>query len=86
MLNGEKTFATLASVADELLVVASRGMEADGKNRLRLVRVKPSAKGVDIVRAPETPFAPEIPHAIVRFTDVVVENEDVLPATATSSG
>lgn len=79
VLNGEKTFATLATVAEELLVVASRGLEADGKNRLRLVRVKPNAKGVEIVPRPETPFTPEIPHAIVRFKDVVVENEDVLP-------
>jgi len=79
VLNGEKTFATLATTADELLVVASRGIEADGKNRLRMVRVKPNATGVTITPRPETPFAPEIPHALVRFTDVVVENEDVLP-------
>ncbi len=79
VLNGEKTFATMATMADELLVVASRGIEADGKNRLRLVRVKPTAKGVTVTRRPETPFTAEIPHAVVRFTDVVVENEDVLP-------
>jgi len=79
VLNGEKTFATLATTADELLVVASRGIEADGKNRLRMVRVKPGAQGVTVTPRPETPFAPEIPHALVRFTDVVVENEDVLP-------
>ena len=79
VLDGEKTFATLATVADELLVVASRGLEADGKNRLCLVRVKPGAKGVEIVPRPETPFTPEIPHALVRFKGVVVENEDVLP-------
>lgn len=79
VLDGEKTFATLATVADELLVVASRGLEADGTNRLRLVRVKPNAKGVTIVARPETPFTPEIPHAIVRFDRVVVETEDMLP-------
>ncbi len=79
VLNGEKTFATLAPLADELLVVASRGIEADGKNRLRLVRVKPTANGVTVTPRAETPFTPEIPHAVVRFTDAVVENEDVLP-------
>ncbi len=79
VLNGEKTFATLAPLADELLVIASRGIEADGKNRLRVVRVKPSAKGVTVTPRPETSFTPEIPHAVVRFTDAVVENEDVLP-------
>jgi len=79
VLDGEKTFATLATVADELLVVASRGLEADGKNRLRIVRVKPNAPGVEIVPRPETPFTPEIPHAIVRFKGVVVENDEMLP-------
>lgn len=79
VLDGEKTFATLATVADEMLVVASRGLEADGKNRLRLVRVKPTTKGVEILPRPETPFTPEIPHAIVRFKGVVVETEDMLP-------
>ena len=79
VLNGEKTFATLASGADELLVVASRGLEADGRNRLRLVRVRPTATGVQIVPKNTMPFAPEVSHALVRFVDVVVENEDVLP-------
>jgi len=79
VLNGEKTFATLATIADELLVVASRGIEADGKNRLRLVRLKPKTPGVSIVARAPLPFAPELPHAVVRLVDVVVENEDVLP-------
>jgi hypothetical protein len=79
LLNGEKTFATLAPLAEELLVVASRGFEAEGRNRLRLVRVKPTAPGVQLIARPATPFAPEIPHSIVRFTEVVIESDDVLP-------
>ena len=79
VLNGEKTFATLATLADELLVVATRGLEADGKNRLRLVRVKPTAAGVEIVPRDPMPFAPELPHALVRLVNVLVEDEDVLP-------
>ena len=79
VLDGEKTFATMATVADELLVVASRGVESDGRNRLRLVRVKPDASGVVIVAKAPLPFAPELPHAVVRFTDVQVNDDDVLP-------
>lgn len=79
VLDGEKTYATLASASDELLVVASRGVGADGKNRLRVVRVKPTAPGVTITPRDETPFAPEIPHAIVKLEGVVVEDADVLP-------
>lgn len=79
VLRGEKTFVTLASVADTMLVVASRGVAADGTNRLRLVRVSTSARGVTIEPRKETPFAPEIPHARVTFDDVVVEPDAVLP-------
>ncbi|HVH47976.1 MAG TPA: acyl-CoA dehydrogenase family protein [Labilithrix sp.] len=78
-LRGEKTFATLASAADELLVVASRGPGADGKNRLALVRVRSKSAGVVIEDRRATPFAPEVPHAKVSLLDVVVHDEDVLP-------
>lgn len=79
LLRGEKTFATLASAADEMLVVASRGQTPDGKNRLRVVRVPRRARGVTIQDRAPTPFAPEIPHAMVRFEDVVVDDAAVLP-------
>lgn len=79
VLRGEKTFATLASVADELLVVASRGVGPEGRNRLRVVRVPRGARGLVIEDRPRTAFAPEIPHAVVRLTDVVVDERAVLP-------
>jgi hypothetical protein len=79
LVRGEKTFATLASSAEELLVVASRGEGADGKNRLVLVRVRADAPGVTIEDRAPTPFAPEIPHARVKLVDVVVGKGDVLP-------
>lgn len=79
VLRGEKTFVTLAPVADQLLVVASRGVGEGGKNRLRVVRVRRGAPGVRVEPRPETPFAPEIPHAVVRFDGCVVEDRDVLP-------
>lgn len=77
VLNGEKTFATLATVAEEMLVVASRGI-VDGKNRLCLVKVKPDAAGVTIAPRSPTPFAPEIPHAIVKLVNVAVDDDAVL--------
>src|SRR5262245_56585618 len=53
LLRGQKTFATLASVSDELLVVASRGQSDDGKKQLVIVRVARDAKGLTIEdRAP----------------------------------
>jgi hypothetical protein len=70
MLNGEKTFATLATHAEEMLVVVSIGLADDGKNRLLLVKVPVTAKGVTITARNPTPFAPEIPHARVKLENV----------------
>jgi alkylation response protein AidB-like acyl-CoA dehydrogenase len=78
-LHGTKTFVTLAGTAEELFVVASKGTTPDGRNALVLVRVKTNASGVTIEHRPPTPFAPEIPHAIVRFDGAIVSPEDVLP-------
>ena len=79
VVRGEKTFATLASVADEILVVACRGEGLDGRSLLSIVRVRRDAPGVTIEDRPPTPFAPEIPHSRVTLTDVAVSSEDVLP-------
>ncbi|MDF2695925.1 MAG: Acyl-CoA dehydrogenase [Labilithrix sp.] len=82
-LRGAKTFATLASVAEEMLVVASRGVSEDGnggsRNRLVLVRVRTDAAGITIEPRAPTPFAPEIPHAKVHLADVAIREDDILP-------
>lgn len=79
VLRGQKTFATLASAADELLVVASRGTTPDGKNDLRVVRVRRDAPGVVVADRPPIPYAPEIPHAVVTLDGVAVDAAAVLP-------
>lgn len=80
LLRGEKTFATLASVADELLVAVTCGEpQADGTKDIRLVRVRRGARGTTSKDRAALPFAPEIPHAKVTFEDVVVAEGDVLP-------
>src|SRR5262249_48127659 len=48
LVTGKKKWATVASAASALLVVASTGTGADGKNQLRVVRVPVSAPGVVI--------------------------------------
>lgn len=77
-LNGRKRWTTMGGRASSLLVVASIG-ESEGKNRLRVVRVRADQKGVRIVPMTEAPFVPEIPHAEVHLDDVAVDERDVLP-------
>lgn len=72
-LFGEKTFVTLGSHAEELLVLARAGEAAEGAEReagrvpLVLASVAADAEGVALEALGPTPFVPEIPHAAVRF-------------------
>lgn len=77
VLNGDKTFATLASAADVLLVIASRG-EKDGRNQLQIARIPSDREGVTIRDRDPIAFAPEIPHARVTFEDVRVLPSEIL--------
>ncbi|MEO7732355.1 MAG: acyl-CoA dehydrogenase family protein [Kofleriaceae bacterium] len=76
-LTGRKKWASLATAASSLLVVASTG-EHDGKNQLRVVRVRSDAAGVRL-HPSSAPFVPEIPHAEVELDGVIVDDADVLP-------
>jgi hypothetical protein len=78
LVTGRKKWATVASEASKLLVVASVGGDADGKNRLRVVRIPAAAPGVRI-HASTVAFVPEIPHAEIELDRVEVDEADVLP-------
>jgi hypothetical protein len=78
VLSGKKRWSTLAPAARELLVFASLGTDERGKSRLRIARVAASAPGVTIKPMPQTPFAPEIPHAEIAFADVRIEARALL--------
>jgi hypothetical protein len=76
-LSGRKKWATTASAASSLLVVASTG-EDGGKNCLRVVRVRADAPGVHLFPS-AAPFVPEILHAEVTLDGVIATDADVLP-------
>jgi len=81
-LRGDKTFVTLAEVADTFMVIARNGTSpADEHGRLKLVAllIPADRDGVRIEPKPKTSFAPEVPHSRVRFEDVSIEPSDMLP-------
>lgn len=78
-LSGQKVFVTLGRAARTLMVIATRGIGPDGRNRLVLVRVDPSAEGIVVRDLPALPFVPEIGHAAIVFEGSPVPREDVLP-------
>jgi hypothetical protein len=79
-LSGSKAFVTLGTAADTLFVVASEGLDEQGRNRLRVVMIDARREGVHVTELPPTPFVPEIPHAELELRDVAVSPEEVLPA------
>lgn len=80
VVRGQKTFVTLADLADDLLIVARRE-EDDAKGRRQLValRIPATRDGIRIETRPATAFAPEVPHARVLLEDVEVTEDEVLP-------
>ncbi|HRG95815.1 MAG TPA: acyl-CoA dehydrogenase family protein [Polyangiaceae bacterium] len=77
LLDGEKTWVTLGTLATELLVVARLGGR-EGKGSLRVVRLPAARAGITLREGVATPFAPEVPHAEARFEGVVVAPEELL--------
>lgn len=78
-LSGTKAFVTLGTAADTLFIVATEGVDEQGRNRLRMVMIDAQREGVHLNVLPETPFVPEIPHAELKLTEVKVSPDEVLP-------
>jgi alkylation response protein AidB-like acyl-CoA dehydrogenase len=79
VLTGRKAWVTLGAEAEVLLVVASVGVDAHGRNRLRVARVPSTRAGVRLEPGGATPFAPEIGHARAVFEEVLVDEGELLP-------
>ena len=77
-LNGSKSFVTLGTHADTLFVVATEGLDAQGRNRLRVVMINARRQGVSLNELPPLPFVPEIPHAELRLENVRISEGEVL--------
>jgi len=78
-LTGRKAWVTLGAEAEVLLVVASVGVDPEGRNRLRFARVPSARAGVKLEPGGATTFAPEIGHARAVFEDVLVDETELLP-------
>jgi acyl-CoA dehydrogenase len=78
VVNGTKTWGTMAPMAGALLVVAVAGAGDGGRRLLRLVRVPVGAAGLALEARPPTPMAPEVAHALVRLEGVIVPADAVL--------
>jgi acyl-CoA dehydrogenase len=78
VLNGSKKFATLAPDAERLLVAASVGITADGKNMIRMVLVDGGAAGLEVEPMRDLGIVPEIRHGALILRNVRVDEERIL--------
>lgn len=78
-LDGAKRWTTLGPDG-AVLFVAARDPSISGERiALKVARVRSDAPGVAVQPMPATRFVPEVPHAQVRFEDVQVPAEALLP-------
>lgn len=77
-LSGRKKWATMGSDGGIALVVASIGLDEQGRNSLRTARIELGATGVTVERMPATDFVPEIHHCRLVFEHVRVEPSQLL--------
>ncbi|MBI4510407.1 MAG: acyl-CoA dehydrogenase family protein [Deltaproteobacteria bacterium] len=78
IIRGEKRWATCAALAEVLVIIGTTGTDDQGRNRLNAALVDARAPGVEILPMATPPFAPEIPHAVVRLQDVRIPLGQVL--------
>ena len=78
-LNGAKRWTTLGPDG-AILFVAARDPAVSGERiALKVARVRSDAPGVAVQPMPATRFVPEVPHAQLRFADVQVPDDALLP-------
>ncbi len=79
ILNGAKRWTTLGPEG-ALFFVAARDAGASGERAvIRVARVASDAPGVTITPMPATRFVPEVPHAQLRFEEVRLADDTLLP-------
>jgi hypothetical protein len=72
-MSGTKSYVTLGTYAEQLLVFAVSGVDDRGRNRIVAALIPSDRSGVSVEPLGPTPFVPEIPHARLALDGVRVE-------------
>lgn len=83
-LSGSKGFVSGATDAECLYVAcqdkrSGSGLDAEGRPLIKVVKVEVSQQGLEIQKLPPLGFVPDIAHGKVKFSDVLIKDEDILP-------
>lgn len=79
VLNGAKRWTTLGPSGALFLVVARDEAACGERVALKVAKVPSDSPGVTIQAMPDTRFVPEVPHAQLRFENVAVAADALLP-------
>ena len=77
-LNGAKKWTTLGPDG-ALFFVAVKTGEAKGRSEIRIAKASSSQPGIKVELMPATKFVPEVPHARLKFQDVAIADDALLP-------
>ena len=78
-IDGEKSFVTFGTLAEELIIVARVGDRPDGRPDLTVIRIPADRDGVSVEELPPTAFVPEVVHARLSLHGAVVREPERLP-------
>ncbi|MGQ0501342.1 MAG: acyl-CoA dehydrogenase family protein [Panacagrimonas sp.] len=79
ILNGSKRWATLGPDSTTFLVVGRDAGQQGAMPSLRVARVPATSTGLHVEAMPAPAFVPEVPHGRLRFADVRIPREALLP-------
>ena len=77
-LNGAKKWTTLGPDG-ALFFVAVKTGESQGRPEIRIAKASSTQPGITIELMPETKFVPEVPHARLKFENVAIADDALLP-------
>lgn len=79
LLNGAKRWSTLGPDGSLFFVAARDEAASRDRASIRIARVDSKAQGLKIETMPATKFVPEVPHAQLRFENLKLEEDKLLP-------
>jgi acyl-CoA dehydrogenase len=79
VLDGAKRWTTLGPDGGLFLVAARDANAAGERPSLKVARVASNLPGVSVEKMPPTRFVPEVPHARLKFENVLLPDASLLP-------
>ncbi len=78
-LNGTKSYVSGGRLAQQLLVLAQAGEQADGRKCMRIASFAADRPGISIQERPSAPVMPEFLHGTAEFSNLELDSDELIP-------